>query len=102
MKAIVCRKYGLLELEEVEEPLLKDNEVLVEVHASSVTVHNLGLVRGKPFLVRLMGTGLLKPRIRTPGSDFAGRVKSVGRNVKQLNFKAPVTGLFCGERAFFS
>jgi NADPH:quinone reductase-like Zn-dependent oxidoreductase len=102
MKAIVCRKYGLLELEEVEEPLPKDNEVLVEVHASSVTVHNLGLVRGKPFLVRLMGTGLLKPKIRTPGSDFAGRVKSVGKNVKQFKTGDDVYGdsTPCGFGAF--
>ena len=87
MKAVVCAQYGLpdvFELQEVEKPAPRDDEVLVEVHASSVTVHNLGLVRGKPFLVRLMGTGLMKPKITIPGSDFAGRVESVGRNVTQF------------------
>jgi NADPH:quinone reductase-like Zn-dependent oxidoreductase len=51
MKAIIFTKYGLdsLKLEDIQKPTPGDNEVLVEVHASSITVHNLGLVRGKPF-----------------------------------------------------
>ena len=86
MKALVCKRYGVtsLELREVERPVPKDNEVLVEVHASSVTVHNLGLVRGKPLFVRLMGNGLLRPKIMTPGSDVAGRVEAVGRNARRF------------------
>ena len=86
MKAIVCTRYGLpdLRLEEVEKPVPRDNEVLVAVHASSITVHNLGLVSGKPFFIRLMGNGLLRPKIKIPGSDIAGQVEAVGRNVKQF------------------
>jgi len=86
VKALVCKRYGVtsLELREVERPVPKDNEVLVEVHASSVTVHNLGLVRGKPLFVRLMGNGLLRPKIMTPGSDVAGRVEAVGRNARRF------------------
>src|SRR6266571_3954066 len=86
MKAIVCTHYGspdVLKLEEVEKPTPQDNEVLVKVHAASVNYSNLILVRGKPFVARL-GFGLLKPKLKIPGSDIAGRVEAVGRNVKQF------------------
>ncbi len=56
MKAIVCTKYGppdVLKLEESQKPTPGDDEILVEVHAASVTSSNLILVRGKPFVARL-------------------------------------------------
>jgi NADPH:quinone reductase-like Zn-dependent oxidoreductase len=86
MKAIVCDKYGLAEMkmEEVEKPAPKDNEVLVEVYASSVTTHNLIMVTGKPYFVRLMDGAIRKPSARIPGSDIAGRVAAVGGNVTQF------------------
>jgi NADPH:quinone reductase-like Zn-dependent oxidoreductase len=87
MKAVVCTKYGppdVLKLEEVPEPTPGDGEVLVKVHAASVTYSNLMLVRGEPFVGRLMGIGLLKPKQKIPGSDIAGRVEAVGRNVKRF------------------
>ena len=65
MKAIVYTKYGppeVLQLKEVEKPIPKDNEVLVKVHASSVNYADWGLLRGKPFLIRLMEFGPLKPK----------------------------------------
>jgi NADPH:quinone reductase-like Zn-dependent oxidoreductase len=79
MKAIVLTKYGLpdLRIEEVEKPIPKDKEVLVAVHASSITVHNLGLVRGKPFFIRLMGNGLLRPKVKIPGSDMSRLFRNV-------------------------
>ena len=86
MKAIVCTKYGppdVLKLEEIQKPTPGDDEILVEVHAASVNYSNLILVRGKPFLARL-GFGLLKPKLKIPGSDIAGRVEGVGRNAKQF------------------
>src|SRR6266536_4687623 len=86
MKAIVCTKYGppdVLKLEEIQKPTPGDDEILVEVHAASVNYSNLILVRGKPFLARL-GFGLLKPKLKIPGSDIAGRVEAVGRNAKQF------------------
>ncbi len=85
MKAIVYHKYGLpdvLELKEVEKPTPKDDEVLVKVHAASVNDWDWGLLRGKPFVNRLL-FGLLKPK-RILGGDIAGRVEAVGRNVKQF------------------
>jgi len=87
MQAIVCTKYGppdVLNLEETQKPIPGDNEVLVEVHASSVNYNTLVLVSGKPFLARLMGIGLLKPKYKVPGNDIAGRVEAVGRNVQQF------------------
>jgi NADPH:quinone reductase-like Zn-dependent oxidoreductase len=86
MKAIVYTEYGspdVLRLEEVEKPTPKEDEVLVEVHAASVNDWDWGLLRGKPFLNRLL-FGLLKPKIKILGCDIAGRVEAVGRNVKQF------------------
>jgi len=88
MKAIVYEKYGppseVLELKEVEKPTPKDNEVLVKIYAASINDGDKSMIRGKPFFVRLMGTGLLKPKNTIPGGDIAGQVEAVGRNVKQL------------------
>jgi NADPH:quinone reductase-like Zn-dependent oxidoreductase len=86
MKAIVCTKYGppdVLQLKEVEKPTPKDNEVLVKVHAASVNSWDCDLVKGKPFVNRLM-TGFLKPKINIFGADIAGRIEAVGKNLKQF------------------
>jgi NADPH:quinone reductase-like Zn-dependent oxidoreductase len=87
MKAIVNTQYGppdVLQLKEVAKPTPQDNEVLVKVHAASLNAGDWHLLRGKPFLMRLMGFGLLKPKHTILGSDIAGRVEAVGRNVKQF------------------
>ncbi len=86
MKAVVYTKYGspdVLQLKEVETPTPKDDEVLVKVHAASVNAADWHLLRGEPFMVRLM-FGLLKPKHKILGADVAGRVEAVGRNVKQF------------------
>src|SRR6266571_114568 len=106
MRAIVYHTYGspdVLKLEEVQKPVPQDDEVLVKVLATSVNAGDWAhLLRGKPFLMRLMGFGLLKPKNTILGSDIAGRVEAVGRNVKQLQ---PGDELFgdltkCGWGAF--
>ncbi|HXL38115.1 MAG TPA: NAD(P)-dependent alcohol dehydrogenase [Ktedonobacteraceae bacterium] len=87
MKAIVYHIYGspdVLELKEVEKPTPQDDEVLIRINAASVNAADWHLMRGKPFLVRLMGFGLLKPKHKILGTDIAGRVEAVGRNVKQF------------------
>jgi len=87
MKAIVNNEYGspdVLNLEEVEKPTPKDNEVLIKVHAASVNTGDWYFLTGKPFLVRLNPGGLLKPKINILGGDVAGRVETVGKNVKQF------------------
>lgn len=104
MKAIVCYNYGspdVLKLEEVEKPACKDDEVLVKVHAASANAGDWHLMRGEPFMVRLM-FGLLKPKIKIPGADIAGRVEAVGANVKQFRPGDEVFGDLseCGFGAF--
>jgi NADPH:quinone reductase-like Zn-dependent oxidoreductase len=87
MDAMVCTKYGppeVLELRHVEKPIPKDDEVLVQVHAASINYGDWGLLRGKPFFLRLTGGGLREPKIKVLGGDVAGRVKAVGRNAKKL------------------
>lgn len=86
MKAIVYTQYGspdVLELKEVEKPIPKENEVLMQVHAVSVNAADWRLVRAEPFLARLYN-GLLKPKHTILGSDVAGRIEAVGRNVTQF------------------
>jgi len=86
MKAMVFHNYGspdVLKLEEVEKPTPREDEVLIKVHAASINDWDWELLRGKPFVNRLL-FGLLKPKIKILGVDIAGRVEAVGRNVKQF------------------
>ncbi len=87
MKAMVYERYGppeVLRLREVETPTPKDNEVLVKIHAASVNALDWHHLRGKPFLIRLMGAGLLKPKNKILGVDIAGQVETVGKDVTQF------------------
>lgn len=87
MKAIVYEKYGppdVLQLTEVEKPVPKDNEVLIKVHAASLNAYDWHMLMADPFLVRLMGGGLLKPKNKILGADMAGRVEAIGENVSQF------------------
>jgi len=84
MKAIVCTKYGppdVLQLKEVEKPTPKDNEALVKIHAVSLNAADLETLRGV-FIVRIVAP--IKPMYKILGTDIAGRVEVVGRNVKQF------------------
>jgi len=86
MRAIVYHTYGspdVLQLEEVEKPAPKDDEVLVKVSAASVNALDWHLLSSDIFLVRL-NSGLLKPKHKILGADVAGRVEAVGQSVKQL------------------
>ena len=105
MKAVVCTKYGppdTLKLDEVPKPTPSDDEVLVEVHAASVNYSTMAFVTGKPSVIRFMSGGLLKPKIRIPGAEVAGRVEAVGRNVKQFQPGDEVFGDLsaCGRGAY--
>jgi NADPH:quinone reductase-like Zn-dependent oxidoreductase len=85
MKAIVQDKYGspdgVLKLKDIDKPVVKDDEVLVRVHAASVHPDVWHVLRGLPYVLRLMGAGLLKPKNSVPGTDVAGRVESVSKNL---------------------
>jgi NADPH:quinone reductase-like Zn-dependent oxidoreductase len=86
VKAVVFDRYGPPEvqrLEDVEKPVPKDDEVLVKIHATSVTRTDTGLRSGKPFIVRLF-FGLLRPKERILGTELAGRVEAVGSAVKEF------------------
>ena len=100
MKAIVYTEYGppdVLNLEEVQKPVPKDDEVLVKVHAASANAADWHLMRADPFLVRLMGFGLLKPKKGRLGADIAGRVEAVGRDVTQFQPGDEVFGDLSGS-----
>jgi NADPH:quinone reductase-like Zn-dependent oxidoreductase len=88
MKAAIRTKYGdpsVLSIQNVEKPTPKDNEVLVKIHATTISRTDMGVLLGAPFVFRFF-TGLTKPRYQTTGTDFAGQIESVGKNV--TDFKA--------------
>lgn len=87
MKAIVQDRYGsvdLLRLAEVDKPAVGADEVLVRVRAASVHADVWHVVIGVPYVLRLMGSGLSKPKNPIPGTDMAGIVQAVGANVTQF------------------
>lgn len=86
MQAIVYTKYGppdVLKLADVEKPAPKDNEVLVKVRAVAANAADWRLMRADPFLARFY-SGLLKPKYNILGSDIAGWVEAVGKNVERF------------------
>lgn len=86
MKAVVYHDYGspdILQYKEIEKPAPGANEALVKVRAASVNPLDWHLMRGIPYLVRLMA-GLRKPKLPRLGVDVAGRVELLGRNVTQF------------------
>jgi NADPH:quinone reductase-like Zn-dependent oxidoreductase len=87
LKAIVQDRYGstdVLELREIERPMTDDDEVLVRVHAASVHADIWHAMRGIPYVLRFMGSGVRRPKHRVPGTDLAGVVESVGANVSRF------------------
>jgi NADPH:quinone reductase-like Zn-dependent oxidoreductase len=102
MKAIVCTKYGspdVLELKEVEKPSPNDDEVLINIYAASLNAADFEYLRGA-WSARIVGP--LKPRYKILGSDIAGRVETVGRNIEQFQPGDEVFGdsSLCGFGAF--
>jgi NADPH:quinone reductase-like Zn-dependent oxidoreductase len=84
MKAIVQDRYGgveVLSLAEIDRPVAGPDQVLVQVRAAGVGPDVWHLMTGRPYLVRVIGTGLRAPRLRVRGMDAAGRVEAVGANV---------------------
>ena len=88
MKAIVQDKYGspddVLQLREIDKPVVEDDEVLVRVRAASVHPDVWHVLTGLPYVLRMMGAGLRKPKNPVPGTDVAGLVESVGKNVTRF------------------
>lgn len=88
MKAIVQSGYGVpehvLSLEQMPVPSAAADELLIRVRAASVHADVWHVVTGRPYVLRLMGAGLRRPRIRVPGTDLAGVIESVGASVTQF------------------
>ena len=104
MKAIVRDKFGppdILQLQEVEQPELADDGVLVRVRASSVNRLDWYDVTGTPWVARLM-TGLRRPKSRLIGVDFAGTVEAVGKDVTDLQPGDDVFGGKSGKSGSFA
>ncbi|MBG0820368.1 NAD(P)-dependent alcohol dehydrogenase [Planomonospora sp. ID91781] len=98
MKAFVLRSYGspdALQLTEIDKPVPAADEVLVRVRATSVQPYDWHLMRGEPYLARLMGggPGLFGPKIRVLGADIAGQVEAVGRDVTEFRPGDEVYGM---------
>jgi NADPH:quinone reductase-like Zn-dependent oxidoreductase len=95
MKAIVQDRYGsadVLEFREIERPTARDDEVLVRVRASSIHADVWHAMRGIPYVLRFMGSGVRAPKYRVPGTDLAGVVESVGTNVTRFRAGDEVFG----------
>ena len=93
MKAAVHTRYGppdVVRVSDMDTPAVKDHDVLVKVHATTVNRTDCGFRAGKPFIVRFF-SGLLKPRATVLGTEFAGVVEAVGSGV---------TSFTAGDRVF--
>jgi len=107
MKAVVFSRYGGpddLEVRDVGTPAPGAGEVLIEVHAASVNDWDLGLLRGSPPVNRVQfgPSGLFRPGRRILGSDVAGRVEAVGRDVTAFRPGDPVYGDLSGRWGGFA
>jgi NADPH:quinone reductase-like Zn-dependent oxidoreductase len=102
MKAIVQDRYGgldTLEYRDIDQPAPKDNEVLVRVHAAGLDRGVWHVMAGLPYLIRFVGFGLRRPKVRVRGMDVAGTVEAVGSNVTQFQPGDEVFGWCDGSYA---
>ena len=94
MKAVLRTRYGspeVLTIGTAAKPTPKKDELLIQVHATTVNRTDCGILRGQPFLIRLF-TGLLKPRSPVPGTDFAGVIEAAGPQVNDFRVGDRVWG----------
>lgn len=94
MKAVIYTKYGppdILQIKEVDKPVPKANEVLIRIYATTVNRTDCATIRAIPFFARIF-TGLLKPKKQIPGTEFAGRIEAVGKNISSLKVGDKVFG----------
>jgi NADPH:quinone reductase-like Zn-dependent oxidoreductase len=94
MQAAVHTRYGppeMVRIAEVEKPTIADNEVLVQVHATTVNRTDCACRAAKPFFMRLF-TGLIRPRATVLGCEYAGMVQAVGGGVTAFSVGEKVFG----------
>lgn len=94
MKAIIATAYGtpdVYQLTEQPKPKPNDDEILVKIHAASLTPADSAFRKGDPFIIRLM-YGLRKPRLAIPGVEFAGIVEAIGKDVTKFKVGDAIFG----------
>jgi len=104
MKAIVYDRYGspdVLQYQEIEKPEPADDQVLIQVRASSANPYDWHFIRGTPSFIRLF-TGIRAPKSRRVGADVAGRVEAAGRNIKNFKPGDAVFGTATGSFAEYA
>ena len=102
MRAVIQDRYGppeVLRVGDVERPMPDEDEVLVRVHASTVTRGDAGRVRFQDYRFARVFTGIRRPRRTTLGTEFAGRVEEVGAAVTELRVGDDVFGVEGGANA---
>ena len=95
MNAIVqdiCGSPDVLKLRDIDKQIVGDDDVRVRVHAASVHIGDWHVMTGLPYMLRIVGFGLRVPKVRVRGIDVAGKVKAVGKNVKQFQAGDEVFG----------
>jgi NADPH:quinone reductase-like Zn-dependent oxidoreductase len=105
MKAIVQDAYGpadVLALRDIDRPEAGDGEVLVRVHAAGVDRGAWHLMTGLPYPIRLAGVGVRAPKNKVPGSEVAGLVEAVGKDVTRLRPGDEVMGTCHGSFAEYA
>ena len=105
MKAILRDTYGspeVLEIRDIAKPEIADDEVLVHVHAAGVGRDVWHIMRGLPYPIRLVGYGLRAPKNPVIGSDVAGVVEAVGKNVTRFQLGDEVFGIGKGSYAEYA
>lgn len=102
MRAVIQDRYGstdTLSISTVDSPTIAADEVLIEVAAAGVDRGVWHLVTGRPYLVRLAGYGITRPKNRVPGLDVSGRVIAVGDAVQRFQVGDEVFGIAKGAYA---
>jgi NADPH:quinone reductase-like Zn-dependent oxidoreductase len=105
MSAVVQDAYGdvdCLRQERIARPTAGDDEVLVRVRAAGLDRGTWHLMKGKPYLMRVAGLGLRRPKVRVPGRDVAGTVAAVGRSVTGFAVGDEVYGVGRGSFAEYA
>jgi NADPH:quinone reductase-like Zn-dependent oxidoreductase len=105
MRAIVQDRYGSadrLRLSQIDKPVPAAGEVLVQVRAAGVDRGTCHLMRGEPYLVRILGFGFRGPKNRVPGLDVAGTIVAVGADVTRFQVGDEVFGIARGSFAEYA
>lgn len=106
MKAIVQEQFGppdTLRLADIERPEAGDDQVLIRVHAAAINPYDWHMLRGDPYVSRLLGgVGLFRPKCRVAGLDAAGKVEAVGSGVVGFRPGDEVLGFCPGSIAEYA